>query len=212
MSLNDIRTRLDELEEGFPIPHIPRRALESAYRAGAEINVIYGYEDGQMHYADLDRRPDAAFPPQRERVAAIGICALQGGIAEGDVQVCWLSKVGHRELPRENPEGAARSLPTVLKSCVNQVLTNEGFSAQYRPPREEVSRAIAICTSALQRSGKLVEGTRRLTPAGHAYEEMRYPTDAVRQGIERTFDAMIPPRRAQPTAAAGDRRKSYVSR
>lgn len=91
----------------------------------------------------------------RGRAPALVAWLLWGG----DPAVEWSQRVvALLETPRPNPER--------LERCVKKV--TERLQANLLSPDETRSRAWAICTATLQRSGYLAPGTRTITAAGKA--------------------------------------------
>jgi hypothetical protein len=91
----------------------------------------------------------------RGRAPALVAWLLWGG----DPAVDWSQRVvALLERPRPNPER--------LERCVKKV--TERLQANLLSPGETRSRAWAICTATLQRSGYLAPGTRTITAAGKA--------------------------------------------
>lgn len=91
----------------------------------------------------------------RGRAPALVAWLLWGG----DPAVVWSQRVvALLERPRPNPER--------LDRCVKKV--TERLQTNLLSPIETRSRAWAICTATLQRSGYLVPGTRTITAAGKA--------------------------------------------
>lgn len=91
----------------------------------------------------------------RGRAPALVAWLLWGG----DPAVEWSQRVvALLERPRPNPER--------LERCVKKV--TERLQANLLSPGETRSRAWAICTATLQRSGYLAPGTRTITAAGKA--------------------------------------------
>lgn len=78
-------------------------------------------------------------------------------------------------MPRSNPADLGGT-PLILQSCVVKVLAREGIE---RPSQDDISRAFAICTSSLQKAGRLEYGTRELTPYGWEKERSYSAQDRI---------------------------------
>lgn len=98
----------------------------------------------------------------RGRAPALVAWLLWGG----DPAVEWSQRVVASEWERVVLPTRPRPNPERLDRCVRQVA--ERLSANLLSPVETRSRAWAICTATLQRSGYLAPGTRTITAAGKA--------------------------------------------
>ena len=98
----------------------------------------------------------------RGRAPALVAWLLWGG----DPAVEWSQRVVASEWERVVLPTRPRPNPERLERCVKKV--TERLQANLLSPGETRSRAGAICTATLQRSGYLAPGTRTITAAGKA--------------------------------------------
>ena len=98
----------------------------------------------------------------RGRAPALVAWLLWGG----DPAVAWSQRVVASESERAVLPVRPRPNPERLDRCVKKV--TERLQANLLSPIETRSRAWAICTATLQRSGYLALGTRTITAAGKA--------------------------------------------